>query len=252
MEILSSEEAFKQHYVDLTSARIAVKTISSSLGSGSFVVGSSAVAVGHSVFLAGPAAVGGLPLILSHLTWLPLIGEGIGTYVSSAVTTAAIGAASTAAIAAIPAAVGVGLVVGAGVCIGSIRNGAKIHGASHIGGIAEVVGNIVFLPLLGKYNKLLESYPNEIYHAKQDAVRRITEWGYSKEFADELVGKYLGKISQEGISEIFNARIGGLEKMRRNDFTKNGVTKMELKPGVIRKLASIEENRLRFKYSDRK
>ena len=101
----------------------------------------------------------------------------------------------------------------------------------HVGSL-----RIIFLPLLAKYKKMIEEDSNLKTKAFDAAVSRITDFGYKKDYAVNIVRKALEQHSSDGLSKMFDSILTNLNKLKKNEYFE-GIPKYELPPKGIQKLA---------------
>ena len=254
---LSSPEAFKKKY--LKNPIISKGIISVLLG-----IGSTSAVIGVAASSAGTvAATTGIAGLASHFVSWPLIGG----FASSVVASTTAGAATTAIAATLP----ISLTVGGGIACSTMaltwKKTAPYQKGTGLETLAKTVSTIIFLPLFAKYKKILEG--NELMEntnsnavekknifrnlivktrqiqtqednillqkAKKAAIERVCAWGYSEQYATELVEQEFLFTSQD-LEKKFESILEELNKLNKND-KYNEIPKYELPPIGIQKIA---------------
>lgn len=150
------------------------------------------------------------------------------------------GAAAAAAGPAVVAALPISLAAGgayAGITMILIRKKtAPYQKGTGLEKLAHTAGTIIFLPLLAKYKKMIEEDSNLKTGAFEAAVSRITDFGYKKEYAVNMVSKALEQHSSDELSKMFDSILTKLNKLKKNECFE-GIPKFELPPKGIQKLA---------------
>ena len=240
---LVSETAFMSHYKQENIGKAVTTSATAGVGVGSVVVVTSA---GFS-WVSATLAPTGVAAFAAHFTTWPLIGG----FASAKVAAAASAAAATAASAAVPvaaiSAVGVFLYL----FFRDKKIKQKILGPSSNDDVARIVGELVFLPLFGEYNDYLKDNKDKIHFAKEHALSRIKDWGYTDDFANSLIEKYLGKKSKQDINVEFCKAINTIKKLKetrrkKKNLEYNNVSTYQIREDVIVDLAKYEVNNLGF------
>lgn len=233
-EVLESYTAFKSKYVK--DPLILKATISCILGIGvsSSIIG--ATAASASSVAGSVAATTGLAGFVGHFAAWPLIGSAASSYVSAVASGAAAAAAGPAVVAALPISLAAGGAY-AGITMILIRKKtAPYQKGTGLEKLAHTAGTIIFLPLLAKYKKMIEEDSNLKTGAFEAAVSRITDFGYKKEYAVNMVSKALEQHSSDELSKMFDSILTKLNKLKKNECFE-GIPKFELPPKGIQKLA---------------
>ena len=255
---LSSPESFKKKYSKNP-------IISKAIISGLLGIGTTSAVIGVAASSAGTvAATTGIAGLVGHFASWPLVGGLASSFVSS--TTAV--AATTAIGATLP----ISLAVGGGIAGSTIlltrKKTAPYQKGTGLDKLARTVSTIIFLPLFAKYKKILEdniaeentdltksqqkktfinlfgrskqqenSDEKELLQkqAKDAAIERVCEWGYSEKYATELVDNSF-LLSSKELESKFNSILEELNKLNKKD-TYDGIPKYELPPIGIQKIA---------------
>ena len=77
---------------------------------------------------------------------------------------------------------------------------APYQKGSGLDNLAKFVGKIIFLPLLAESKKIIESNPKEESKARKFIIEKIHDWGYSDEYAKNLVDDIFAFPSETIIS----------------------------------------------------
>lgn len=219
-ECLSSQKAFKSHYSKNPA-------IFKSLVAGVLGIGAGAAVSGAA---ASTAATTGVAGVASHFVSWPLIGGAASSIVS--------GAAASAATAVLPIAAATALGVSIPVYLLLRKKTVSFQQGSSLDSLARVVGEFIFLPMLAKYNEVLSCAPQAKDYARNSAVEKICEWGYTKQFAETLTDNYLGKTSSYEILSKFDSYMSDIDKLGKKDLYQGICNKSEVPPQGIRKLAA--------------
>lgn len=227
MSCLQSETAFNNYYVKNSYVSKSLKAGLVGLSAGGGAISTAAV-VGGTTGIAGVAA---------HAVAWPIVG-GIASGIVS-------GAVATAIFKILPIAIGIALFFTLLFFFIFRKKKVEIQAETGIDSLADVVGNIVFLPMLAKCNKILEKEKNKEYlsNARKFSTEKICDWGYTKEFADELVAKNLMTKSSEKLLKEFNEELTKIEKLKKKESYK-GISKVELPPKALKKISALLANQI--------
>ena len=254
---LSSPEAFKKKYSKNP-------IISNAIISGLLGIGSTSAVIGVAASSAGTvAATTGIAGLVGHFTSWPLIGGFASSFVSSTTTVAA----ATAIGATLPISIGVGIGIAGSTMALTWKKTAPYQKGTGLEKLAKTVSTIIFLPLFAKYKKILEGNGSKentnsntvekknifinlfvkkrqiqtqednilLQKAKNAAIERVCAWGYSEQYATELVEQEFLFTSQE-LEKKFESILVELNKLKKND-KYNEIPKYELPPIGIQKIA---------------
>ena len=148
------------------------------------------------------------------------------------------GAATSAATAVLPIAAATALGVSLPVFLLLRKKTVSFQKGSSLDSLANIVGEFIFLPMLAKYNDVLAEKPSAYNFARQSATERICEWGYHKEYAENLIDKYLNKVSANELTQLFNTYLTDIDKLGKKELYKGICTKSEVPPKGIQKIAN--------------
>lgn len=234
IEVLASPKAFKSMYVKNPVIYKAVISCILGIGASSAVIGAAAASAGSAA--GAVAATTGLAGFVGHFAAWPLIGGAASSYVSAVAGGATAMAAGSAAIAALPVSLAAGGVITGATMILIRKKTAPYQKGTGLEQLAQTVGGIIFLPLLAKYKKMIEEDSSLKTKAFDAAVERITEFGYKKGYADNLVTKALEQYTADELSKMFDSILTKLNELKKNGRFE-GIPKFELPPKGIQKLA---------------
>ena len=240
MDVLQSQTAFKQHY---TQNPIVLKAI----GSGIFGLGSAGAiiwvggAAGKAVALSASTVA-----FANHFVAWPLIGGSATSYIAEKGSQGMLNGLTGA----IPFAIIVGVIVFSVLFFVLFRLRKNIQKDSGLDSLAEIVSEFVFLPMFAKYNEYIKSSPNLIEYAKNDAVEKICEWGYSPEYASKLCTEYIGRPVNQ-ISTEFETKLNTIKNLKKKQRYKDVCTKKELPIKAIKTLSSQLANSVAYNTTDK-
>ena len=233
-EVLESPTAFKSKYVKNPIISKAIISCILGIGTSSAIIGSAAASAGSAA--SAVAATTGMAGFVGHFAAWPVIGGAASGYVSAVAGGTAAMAAGSAAIATSPISLAAGGAISGATMILIRKKTAPYQKGTGLEKLAQTVGTIIFLPLLAKYKKMIEEDSNLKTKAFDAAVSRITDFGYKKDYAVNIVRKALEQHSSDGLSKMFDSILTNLNKLKKNEYFE-GIPKYELPPKGIQKLA---------------
>ena len=233
-EVLESPTAFKSKYVKNPIISKAIISCILGIGTSSAIIGSATASAGSAA--SAVAATTGMAGFVGHFAAWPVIGGAASGYVSTVAGGTAAMAAGSAAIATLPISLAAGGAISGATMILIRKKTAPYQKGTGLEKLAQTVGTIIFLPLLAKYKKMIEEDSNLKTKAFDAAVLRITDFGYKKDYAVNIVRKALEQHSSDGLSKMFDSILTNLNKLKKNEYFE-GIPKYELPPKGIQKLA---------------
>lgn len=225
-EVLESPTAFKSKYVKNPIISKAIISCILGIGTSSAIIGSAAASAGSAA--SAVAATTGMAGFVGHFAAWPVIGGAASGYVSAV-------AGGTAAIATLPISLAAGGAISGATMILIRKKTTPYQKGTGLEKLAQTVGTIIFLPLLAKYKKMIEEDSNLKTKAFDAAVSRITDFGYKKDYAVNIVRKALEQHSSDGLSKMFDSILTNLNKLKKMEYFE-GIPKYELPPKGIQKL----------------
>lgn len=173
------------------------------------------------------AIVASLATVPGFLIGLPFLGGIIASHVTA-----------TAVVASLPVTIGAAFGLGTGSAFAFKGKKVQIHVGESLDKVANVVGEIIFLPMLAKCKSLIERKPfDKEYENKitRNAKEQIMKWGYNEKYVNELIIKNLSK-TPEDIQNDYNSIIEQLKQIdKKGKF--NDVDICQLPAKAINKIA---------------
>lgn len=197
------------------------------LGAGGVVAASAASGAAEAASHSGMAG------FVNHFTEWPVIGGLADSYVQGV----AHEAGGEAAIGTLPMAIIVALGVFVTMFFLLKKNKVSFHKGSSLDSLANVVGGFIFLPMLAKYNEVISRNPTVAAFAYNSSIEKICEWGYKKEYAENLVSYYLNKVSASDLKQLFDGYLMKIKGLGKKDLYQGVCTKSEVPPSEIQKIA---------------
>ncbi|MBO7463999.1 MAG: hypothetical protein J6T96_15540 [Bacteroidales bacterium] len=234
-ECLSSQRAFKSHYSKNPIVSKIIIALIISLFLGGLVAHSAATSAAE--VAAQTASHSGWTGFVNHFTSWPLIGGYAEAYVHDVTTEAASEARSKAAIGALPRSIAITFVVFGVLFLLMWKITKCFQKGSSLDALANVVGEFIFLPMLARYNEVISQNPNAEGFAYNSAIEKICEWGYKKEYAENLVNQYLFQFPASDLKQLFIREVAHIESLGKRDLYQGVCYKSEVPPEDIQKLA---------------
>lgn len=223
---LQSQAAFNSHYCKNP-------VVSKAIYAGLIGFGAGTTAVGVGVSTATSSGVAG---IAAHFVSVPLLG-GIAADIVS-------GAAISAAATALPIAAIGGVTIAGLTFLLQKNKTSKFSKDTGLNSLAQVVGQIIFLPMLAKCMDYVERERSNCESisrfAQERAKSEILKWGYTSEYADKIIYAAFSKSSTD-LREEFESIIKEINKLKKKEYYKN-IPKYELPTKAIRKIGQEMAN----------
>lgn len=223
---LQSPDAFREHYSDNP---LVAKAFYSGFA-GLFTGGAPVIATQASTAYTIATTTGMTGFVAHFVSW-PLIGEAASAHVAKVGAEAMLAASIGVLPVAILASVGVAATI-----FVAMKDQKRHFDYGSLDPIAKAVSEIVFLPMLAKYKKVIEIRPEYSYFAFSSAVEKICQWGYKKEYVESLVSKYFSNSYRDILAQ-FDCSIKEIESLGKKDVYKDYCLACCLPVKPIKKIA---------------